>query len=87
MDELMRLPAVAKMFGVAPGTIYRWMRAGHFPRCVRISPGSTGWRRSDVQAHLAALAEGPSPARTAAATEARRRASSSTSTRKSKRTG
>jgi prophage regulatory protein len=44
---------VADRFGVSTDTIYRWKRQDKFPKAVRLSPGTTRWRLSDIIAHEA----------------------------------
>ncbi|MCE6957594.1 helix-turn-helix domain-containing protein [Cereibacter sphaeroides] len=39
---------VAERFSVSTDTIYRWRRDGRFPAPVRLSPGTTRWRLSDI---------------------------------------
>lgn len=42
---------VAQRYGVHRGTIWRWLKSNlMFPRPVRLSPGCTRWRLSDVEA-------------------------------------
>lgn len=42
---------VAERLGVSTDTILRWKRSGHFPSAVRLGPGTTRWRLSDVLAY------------------------------------
>ena len=51
--QLMRLPAVKATVGLSTSTIYDLIRAGKFPRQVKISLNAVGWRRDEVQAWLA----------------------------------
>lgn len=39
---------VAERFGVHTATIHRWVKAGTFPRPIKLSPGSTRWREADL---------------------------------------
>jgi prophage regulatory protein len=39
----LRPAEVARMFGVAPMTIWRWERDGKFPKREEIGPNSVGW--------------------------------------------
>jgi len=41
---------VAARYGICRTTIWRWTRDRGFPAPVRLSPGATRWRLSDVQA-------------------------------------
>ena len=47
-----RLPALVKLLGVSKTTIYKEIRAGRFPKHVRISPRTSAWRISDLQTHF-----------------------------------
>ena len=49
---------VTQITGVSPVTLWRWCRAGIFPKPVQLGPsgGRMGWRRSDVEAWAAGLA-------------------------------
>ncbi|WP_082833092.1 AlpA family phage regulatory protein [Geobacter anodireducens] len=48
MERMIRLPEILNLTGVSRSTIWRWIKAGNFPRPVRMSPGTIGWRSSDV---------------------------------------
>lgn len=41
---------LAKRFGVARATPWRWVQSGTFPAPVKLSPNCTRWRLSDVEA-------------------------------------
>lgn len=45
-----RLPDVEAHTGLRKSTIYAGMRAGTFPKCVRLSARAVAWRASDVVA-------------------------------------
>lgn len=42
---------VAERYGVSTDTIWRWKRHGVFPKPVKIGPGTTRWRMSDLLDH------------------------------------
>ena len=42
---------VAERFGVSIDSIWRWKRKGSFPAAVRVGPGCTRWRLSDLIDH------------------------------------
>jgi prophage regulatory protein len=42
---------VAERLGVSTDSIWRWKRADKFPKAVRVGPGSTRWRLSDIVAY------------------------------------
>jgi prophage regulatory protein len=37
-------------YGVNRGTVWRWFNQGNFPAPVKLSPGCTRWRLSDLEA-------------------------------------
>ncbi|PHQ66899.1 MAG: AlpA family transcriptional regulator [Paracoccus sp.] len=39
---------VAARYGVSTDTIWRWKRVGEFPKAVKVGPGATRWRVSDL---------------------------------------
>lgn len=41
---------LAQRFGVSRATIWRWAQKGKFPQPIKLSPGCTRWRLSDVEA-------------------------------------
>ena len=55
IDELERAASVLRRCGVkARSTLWRWVRAGKFPAPVQLSSQNIAWRRSDVNAWIAA---------------------------------
>ena len=47
-DRLLRLPDVEAVTGCKKSTIYSLMKAGKFPRCVRITARMAAWPESAV---------------------------------------
>lgn len=47
-DEIIREPECHRVTGLSRSTRWRLERAGLFPRRRRISPGCTGWLRSEI---------------------------------------
>ena len=48
--ELLRLPEVMERIGIrAKATIYRWIKAGTFPRPVALGPRLRAWRAADIE--------------------------------------
>lgn len=47
-DRILRLNTVLDRTGLSRSTLYRKVRAGTFPRQVRIATRCTGWRESAV---------------------------------------
>lgn len=42
---------VAERYNVHRATPWRWAQAGHFPKPVQISPGTTRWKLEDLERH------------------------------------
>ena len=55
MDPILRLPQVRRVTGLSTTTIYQLMNDGQFPRPLKLSARSVGWRSSDIEAWLSAL--------------------------------
>ena len=58
-ERILRLPAVCECVGLGRSTLYRMMDRGEFPRPVKLGAKANGWRKSDVQAWIAARSEAP----------------------------
>ncbi|MCZ6741136.1 MAG: AlpA family transcriptional regulator [Alphaproteobacteria bacterium] len=48
LDKFLRLPQVIDQTGLSKASIYRLERQGDFPHRVSISPGTVGWRESEI---------------------------------------
>lgn len=57
-DELLTAEMVRKLTKVTDMSIWRWMKAGTFPKPMRIHRRNY-WRMSDIKAWLASLAAAP----------------------------
>ena len=55
MDAILRLPDVVKITGVCRTVIYEMVQRGEFPKPVKLSVRSIGWRASEVDAWLSSL--------------------------------
>jgi prophage regulatory protein len=62
VGNILRLPAVVRMTGLARSAIYRMEAAGQFPQRIKLGLRAVGWIESEVQAWLAARANGRSAA-------------------------
>lgn len=51
-DRILRLKAVLDRTGLCRATLYRKVKAGTFPRQVRIAERCVGWRESQVDQWL-----------------------------------
>ena len=53
MDKLLSKSAVKELVGVSSVTLYQWMKAGKFPRAIRLQShkrqGKIAWFASEVQ--------------------------------------
>jgi len=54
-DVLYRIAEVEAITGLKRATIYQNVRAGRFPAQVQLSSQSVAWRKSDLDAWMAAL--------------------------------
>ncbi len=54
LNGLMRQPEVLAMVGCSAATLWRWVKAERFPKSLKVSPGVTAWKRSEVEAWVAA---------------------------------
>jgi predicted DNA-binding transcriptional regulator AlpA len=61
LPPLMNCPDTCTFFGgskpINPATLYRNIKAGRYPRPVKIGPGTSRWFRSECEAALRAMAE------------------------------
>jgi predicted DNA-binding transcriptional regulator AlpA len=60
--ELLDRDAACRFFGgtrpIHAATLYRGIRKGHYPRPVKVGPGSSRWLREECVAALQAMVEG-----------------------------
>ena len=55
--RILRQPTVEERVGVHGVTLWRWERAGQFPKRVKLGPHAVGWIESEVNDWLAQRAE------------------------------
>lgn len=48
LPTMLRVAEVAREVGVSKDTLYRMLRAGGFPRPVKVAANSVRWRRDEV---------------------------------------
>ena len=48
----LRFPEVVELTGLSKATIYRQMKAGNFPKSVKLSERAVAWRRDDIEEWL-----------------------------------
>lgn len=56
-DELVPVTVACEIIGgrdspINPSTLYKGIKAGRFPAPVKLGPGTSRWRRSELQAML-----------------------------------
>lgn len=57
-DKYLSDTDIAKRYGIARPTVWRWHRERpEFPRAIRLTPGCTRWKLSDIEAWETACAE------------------------------
>lgn len=49
MEKILRLPEVLSTVGLSRSSLYTLIAKGDFPRQIRLSPRTSGWRLSDVE--------------------------------------
>jgi prophage regulatory protein len=49
-DRFVREPELLSRYGVSATTIWRWEKAGRFPRRVQLGPNCNGWLESELDA-------------------------------------
>lgn len=47
-DRIIRKPELLEMVGVSHPTVWRWEKAGKFPKRVSLGPNSSGWLESEI---------------------------------------
>jgi len=61
-NELLDRATVCGLFGgsrpIDASTLYRGIKAGRYPRPVKVGPGSSRWLRSEIEAVLHSMVEG-----------------------------
>lgn len=49
--QFLRVKQVAAMFGIGVATWWRWVKDGLAPAPIKIGPGSTVWKLSDLMSY------------------------------------
>lgn len=52
-ERLLRLPAVEAKCGLGKSAIYAGMKAGTFPKCIKLGPRAAAWPESDISNWIA----------------------------------
>lgn len=58
-ERLLRLSSVEALTGLRRSALYAAMKAGKFPRCVKLGARAAAWPESEVQAWIAARIRAP----------------------------
>ncbi len=58
VERIVRLPEIRKTLGVSRSAIYSAIKTRRFPRPIRLSTRSVGWRESEIVAVLDAIVAG-----------------------------
>lgn len=53
-DRFLRKPEMIKRTGVSDTTLWRWEKAGLFPKRIQLGPNVSGWLESEFDAWKAA---------------------------------
>ena len=56
-ERLLRVKEVAGYFGVAVSTVWLWNKQGKIPKPFKLTPSTTVWKNSDIQAHIQKMIE------------------------------
>lgn len=51
-DRYLRLKELQERMGVSRATIYRWAKDYDFPKPLKLGPGTSAWRQSEVEEWL-----------------------------------
>lgn len=49
MNKIMRMPEVINFTGISRATIYRLIKAGEFPKPLKLSKGIIGWTTKEIE--------------------------------------
>jgi len=56
MDQIFRKRELSERLQISGITIWRWVRAGLFPKPIKLGPNTIGWRECDIDEWLSARA-------------------------------
>lgn len=56
--DIYRIKDLTKMLRVSSMTLWRWERAGKFPKRIQLGPNCVGWLADDIKAWLDARPRG-----------------------------
>lgn len=48
MDQIFRKRELSRLLQISEVTIWRWVRAGQFPKPIKLGPNIIGWRKGDI---------------------------------------
>ncbi|MCI4400265.1 MAG: AlpA family phage regulatory protein [Campylobacteraceae bacterium] len=56
-EQLLRLKQVVQLTNISRATIWRWVKAGSFPKPMKITNRVVVWKNSDIQAYIASVTQ------------------------------
>jgi prophage regulatory protein len=56
-EQLLRLKQVVQLTNISRATIWRWVKAGNFPKPMKITNRVVVWKNSDIQAYIASVTQ------------------------------
>ena len=56
-NRIIRKPELLAQLGVTHTTVWRWEKAGKFPKRLRLGKNACGWLKSEVEAWIQAKAD------------------------------
>jgi prophage regulatory protein len=54
METIYRKRELLEGLQISSVTLWRWVRAGHFPKPLKLGPNTVGWLKSEVTAWIEA---------------------------------
>ena len=60
-ERLLRVKEVAGYFGVATSTVWLWNKQNKIPKPFKLTPSTTVWRYSEIQAYIQKMSEANIP--------------------------
>lgn len=50
VTQFRRLPFITETYGVSGSTIWNWVKAGKFPKPVKLAENTTAWNATEIEA-------------------------------------
>lgn len=55
MEKFLRVKDVAEMLSIGKSTIWLYVKTGKFPKPIKLSPGVTVWKLSEIEQFMSSL--------------------------------